>query len=53
MINSKHYPTFKDLTAVFERVWYGDRMLDRRGFQQLEPDFQRFINQLKADVALP
>jgi hypothetical protein len=53
MRSSEHYSSFKSLTAIFERVWYGERMLDREGFQQLEPDFQLFINQLKADVAAP
>lgn len=53
MHNSEHYLAFKNLTAIFERVWYGERVLDEEGFQQLEPDFKQFINLLKADIAVP
>lgn len=49
MRSSEHFEAFKALTSIFERVWYGERLLDREGFLQIEPGFKQFINQLKVD----
>lgn len=49
MRSSDRFADFRTLTRVFERVWYGDRQLDKEGFGQLEPQFQRFIKQLKEE----
>ncbi len=49
MRSSEYFKTFKSLTFIFERVWYGERHLDKEGFLQLEPRFQAFINQLKVE----
>ena len=49
MRRSTHFAAFQKLTTIFERVWYGDRLLDREGFEQLEPGFKQFINHLKAE----
>ena len=37
---------FRTLTRIFERSWYGDRLLDAASFAELEPKFQRFISLL-------
>ncbi len=53
MRGSPQYGTFKELTSIFELIWYGERLLDREGFQLLEPDFKQFIHQLKEEVPTP
>ena len=45
MRNHARYPEFQYLTKTFERIWYGNAMLQADTFQQLEPDFKRFLAQ--------
>ncbi|MBV6652635.1 MAG: DUF4129 domain-containing protein [Mameliella sp.] len=45
---------FRKLTYVFEQVWYGERQLDKTGFEERVPLFQAFaqrIQDLKPDYA--
>jgi hypothetical protein len=41
-----HFAEFRELTRIFERSWYGDRPLDITNFQQLEPGYKVFLDQL-------
>ncbi len=49
MRSSDHFKAFKSLTFIFERVWYGERPLDREGFLQIAPRFEAFIQQLNTE----
>lgn len=44
-LNPKH-AEFKELTLLFEAIRYGDRPLDRAGYERISPLFVRFINRL-------
>jgi hypothetical protein len=39
--------TFRTVTAIFERVWYGDTPLDETGFQSIQPSFQNLLNETR------
>jgi len=39
---------FRELTAIFERVWYGESPIHAREFHQLEPRFRRMMQQINA-----
>jgi hypothetical protein len=43
---------FRELTRIFERSWYGDSPLNAQNFEQLEPDFQRFIDRIAIKTEL-
>ncbi|NNE29044.1 MAG: DUF4129 domain-containing protein [Saprospiraceae bacterium] len=39
--------TFASLTLAFERIWYGRGEISKEQYQQLEPEFNSFINDIK------
>ncbi len=39
--------SFRDLTRIFERVWYGDANIQEPGFSELSPRFRTFISELR------
>jgi len=39
--------SFREITTVFERVWYGDKIVNEQDFNTLQPKFQSFINNIK------
>jgi Domain of unknown function (DUF4129) len=39
--------TFRTVTAVFERVWYGDTALDEAGFVSIQPSFQNLLTETR------
>ena len=39
--------TFRTVTAIFERVWYGDAPLDETGFQSIQPSFQNLLTETR------
>lgn len=41
-----HEP-FKNMTTMFERVWYGDTRLDEATFMGIQPAFRDLLNQAK------
>lgn len=45
-VRDEYYP-FQELTTRFEKVWYGDVMIDEEGFNTLRPGFDLFIQQIK------
>lgn len=44
------FDEFRSLTRIFEQSWYGNRPLDADFFAELEPRFDRFIQQQAATV---
>lgn len=38
---------FRRVTAIFERVWYGDSILDESGFESIEPSFQNLLSETR------
>lgn len=45
---SSYYQTFREVTSIFERAWYGNRELDEQRFQQIAPKFQAIIQEIKS-----
>lgn len=39
--------TFRTVTGIFERVWYGDAVLDESGFNSIQPSFQQLLNETR------
>ena len=42
--------TFRTITAIFERVWYGDTPLDETGFQSIQPSFQNLLTETRKGI---
>jgi hypothetical protein len=42
--------TFRQVTTIFERVWYGDTPLDEVGFGQIQPSFQGLLDKTRVSV---
>lgn len=38
---------FKKATTIFERVWYGDGLLDQKDYLVLKPQFQQWATETK------
>ncbi len=43
MRTSTHFDAFREITTKFERVWFGENDLSKRGFELLQPKFVGFI----------
>lgn len=41
---SKFKSSFRDLSGIYELVWYGNTSIDKDIFEQLNPSFDKFIN---------
>jgi Domain of unknown function (DUF4129) len=41
---------FRQVTTIFERVWYGDTPLDEVGFEQIQPSFQGLLRDTRVSV---
>lgn len=37
---------FRKVTRVYERVWYGNQVLDAAAYEQLEPDFKNLLGSI-------
>ncbi len=46
MNSSPYNQSFRQLTLIFERVWYGANELNEADFKQLEPQFKIFLEQI-------
>jgi hypothetical protein len=44
---SNHYTMFRDITRLFDRIWYGDVDLKEADYQQVFPRFKAFSETLK------
>ncbi len=42
--------TFRHVTAIFERVWYGDTALDEAGFEQIQPSFENLLKETRSGI---
>lgn len=40
------YQQFAELTREYEKVWYGNRVIDRQKYQTISPGFERFYQEL-------
>ena len=38
---------FRHVTSIFERVWYGDSVLEESGFESIQPSFQNLLNETR------
>lgn len=47
MRDSDHIGSFQQITRLFERVWYGNQSINLRVFQEIAPNFERFIDTIK------
>lgn len=45
--SSDYFANFREITNIFERVWYGGGTIDRGGFAVIEPKFRDFVNILQ------
>lgn len=43
----EEYHTFRELTINFEKVWYGDAIINEERFSSMRPSFDLFIQQIK------
>ncbi len=44
-LNGTSYKSsFKELSGIYELVWYGNTFLDKNTFERLNPSFDKFIN---------
>jgi Domain of unknown function (DUF4129) len=41
---------FRQVTTIFERVWYGDTPLDEAGFEQIQPSFQGLLRDTRHEI---
>ncbi len=44
------FEPFKHTTAIFERVWYGDSLLQESDFNMIQPVFQDLLNRTRTAV---
>ena len=45
--NDPTYPDFRTATLLFERVWYGDKVINERGYAEIQRVFQRLLGVLE------
>jgi hypothetical protein len=43
MASHKMAQPFRNITRTYERVWYGNLLLDSNGFSRMEPDFKTLL----------
>ena len=47
MYGKKNFEDFRQVTTLFERVWYGDMILDESKYQMVAPKFSALNNKVK------
>jgi hypothetical protein len=47
--HSSHYPLFREITLLFDRVWYGDIHLDESAYLRMSPRFKTLSDALKTE----
>lgn len=47
---SEYFDNFREITNIFERIWYGGGKIDQGIFEQVEPKFQSFVNLLQKKI---
>lgn len=48
LLKSNHKQAFKDISRIYEYVWYGKYSVDQNGFQNLELQFKQFESAINA-----
>jgi len=43
---NEHYSIFRKATNTFERVWYGERIIDEEDYQKINPVFKELIKRI-------
>ena len=51
MMNHVAIRQFRDITWLFERIWYGEAELNDKNFQSIHPRFTSFIEEIKNQKA--
>ena len=46
------FDNFKNLTLIFERVWFGEVEIDEKNYEKLEPLFDNMIQKIKGNNLL-
>ncbi len=47
--NRKQYPSFSQVTLIFEIIWYGDRMIDEEQFRLIRPQFEELLKSIQSE----
>lgn len=47
MYTTTHYRVFKEVTTIFERVWYGNKIISQQQFKTIVPKFEALIKDIK------
>ena len=45
------YPVFRDLTRIFEAIWYGEYSLDDQRFGELKGQFEQILKEIQPETA--
>ena len=48
MSKYNHFDSFSKLTDIYERIWYGDRAIDKVDFEQLAIEFRSYQKVISA-----
>jgi hypothetical protein len=48
MRSHRLFEPFRNMTTIFEKIWYGDSLLDETGFMMIQPAFQDLLNQSRS-----
>ena len=44
--DSPYRTAFQKVTAIFERVWYGEKVISKEEYDNLEPDFENLVKKV-------
>jgi hypothetical protein len=44
---TEYYQNFREITRNFERVWFGEKEVEKADFQKLQPQFEGFVSSIK------
>jgi len=43
-----HFKDFRYITRIFERVWYGDTVIEKDIYQQISPEFEGYLKKINS-----
>lgn len=46
---SNLFSSFREVTRIFERVWYGNNQLEEKDFKNLKPKFKQLIDEVESN----
>jgi hypothetical protein len=50
MMNNIFYKHFKEVTLLFEKIWYGETDINEQSFQLINPQFHALVSALRNEV---